>query len=392
MAAGTRESRIQLNLALLTAQEREMLQKYEGDPTGIHFLPFADILRKYGRNDEAIVVLEEGLRKYPNFHSARASLGRSLFYKGMFEAAKEQLDTVAQKSPDNLMAQRLRLKLCLALGLRDETKEALDHLKRIFPDDDFTRSVRESAALNDWRAAEEIVARELEKLGIAQLQIHAEPSAAPANPDAFFSTFQDSTRVPIVDTADMKGGLSFKDSSWQVPPEAPTYVDPSLQRDMARAEPLERVDQSALPAALRTGEGLSHIRGDSDRYLLLKGYRRIQPQQVLGDAGEGRRGAAGESGLESTTLAEIYAAQGLYIKACDIYERVLRENPADREKAARLAEIQSMARDQLQNRSADSQRRVSAQRDLDEQGRKLRWLELMLERLEARGAERGSEA
>ncbi|MGH7164309.1 MAG: tetratricopeptide repeat protein [Nitrospiraceae bacterium] len=76
------------------------------DPKSKAFIPLAEEYVRLGMLKEAVAVLEEGLKVYPNFITALVALGRA--YQQMGEAAKAKtlLEDSIRLSPDNLLAHR----------------------------------------------------------------------------------------------------------------------------------------------------------------------------------------------------------------------------------------------------------------------------------------------
>src|SRR6185312_9547163 len=83
------------------------LKKYQDDPSSRVFAPLAEAYRKAGLINEAIEVARDGLRIHPRFMGGRVALARALFDKRCYQEVVDELNTVVQDIPDNLVAQRL---------------------------------------------------------------------------------------------------------------------------------------------------------------------------------------------------------------------------------------------------------------------------------------------
>jgi hypothetical protein len=86
------------------------------------------------------------------------------------------------------------------------------------------------------------------------------------------------------------------------------------------------------PEALRSGASLAHVKGDEDRYLLLRGFRPVtldgyfsQMDAVGAHSLSTRNGA----GLERSTLAELYRSQGMTLRALETYGELLSSDPTN---------------------------------------------------------------
>jgi hypothetical protein len=70
------------------------------------FGPIAERFRRAGDLDRAISLCREGLRKFPDHISARVTLGWALLEQGKYDDAREELEQVLRRRPDNLAAIR----------------------------------------------------------------------------------------------------------------------------------------------------------------------------------------------------------------------------------------------------------------------------------------------
>lgn len=66
----------------------------------------AERFRRGGDLDRAIALCRDGLKRFPEQLSARVTLGWALLDKGQYDAARDELEQVLRKAPDNLAAIR----------------------------------------------------------------------------------------------------------------------------------------------------------------------------------------------------------------------------------------------------------------------------------------------
>ena len=92
------------------------LKKYHEDPTSRVFAPLAEAYRKAGLIEEALVVARTGKKLHPDFLGGRVVLARVLFDQKLYIEVIEELESVIQNAPDNLVAQRLLAESHLMLG------------------------------------------------------------------------------------------------------------------------------------------------------------------------------------------------------------------------------------------------------------------------------------
>ena len=88
-----------------------LIDKVAKDPQSKLFMPLAEEYMKCGMPDEAMMVLNDGLKVHPNFFSAKVTLGKVYLKKDQIGDAKAQFEEVIQASPDNLFAHRKLAKI-----------------------------------------------------------------------------------------------------------------------------------------------------------------------------------------------------------------------------------------------------------------------------------------
>jgi len=91
----------------LNARIHECRKRWEAAPLTRAFIPLADLLRRAGRNDEALAVLDEGLSRHPQAVGGLVTLARTLASAGRTTQAAEAAVRVLVCDPDNLVALEL---------------------------------------------------------------------------------------------------------------------------------------------------------------------------------------------------------------------------------------------------------------------------------------------
>jgi tetratricopeptide (TPR) repeat protein len=94
----------------------DLRKRLEKEPNSRLFAQLAEELRKDGEFEEAIRILRAGLARHPAYPSARMTLGRALFDTGDMAAARQELQSVLEGAPDNILASRLLAECLEALG------------------------------------------------------------------------------------------------------------------------------------------------------------------------------------------------------------------------------------------------------------------------------------
>ena len=270
----------------LTRTELAVVKRYTADPLGRTFLPVADILRNHKLVDESVELLMQGVERHPNFTVARVVLARELLAKGMAEESWATLEGASEPLHDNVLAQKIRLKLAVVLGHESRARETFAHIKmhRMF-DDDALR-LGEALEVMKFSAAREMLIRDLRKTG-----------------------------VPLM--FEGEGGTA---------PIAPTSALAPAVTALATVSPPQGVD--------------AERREETDNRM--DGFHVVPLREIFAAALE-QEGAGpmipGGVELDSLTLAEIYQRQGHFQKALEVNRRLLRLMPNSELLKRRIAEL-----------------------------------------------------
>lgn len=111
------------------------------DPESLAFAQLADLYRKAGRAGDAIALCRDGLRRYPQYATARLILVKSLIADGQLDAALAELEAMLEASPKDVQCHRLAAEASRRLGRLDAAVRHLQTVVELDPAD------RDSAAL-----------------------------------------------------------------------------------------------------------------------------------------------------------------------------------------------------------------------------------------------------
>ncbi|MCS6316817.1 MAG: tetratricopeptide repeat protein [Nitrospira sp.] len=114
------------------------------DPRSKEFLPLADEYIKVDMWQEAAAVLEDGLKAYPGFVTAMATLGRVYDQLAQPVKAKAILEEVVKQRPDNLRAHRILAKLYNSEGNADMALQSCMAILNANPYDEEALSIKRS--------------------------------------------------------------------------------------------------------------------------------------------------------------------------------------------------------------------------------------------------------
>jgi len=322
----------------------KLKERVEKDPNSKLFVPLAEEYRKEGMLDDAVQVLLDGIGRQPGYMSARVSLGKMYFEKGMLKEARAEFEAVIKAIPDNLFAHKKLAEIYRETGERDLAMKA------------YTTVLKLNALDEDAAAS----LREIEGGGSAQQTEAKLPPGGQPPPEE-----TPPYRVGDKETAhEEKGSPSaFGEVSL---PESPQSADEltalmkSLSGDTSGAE-------NTLPAKIsgedeileivdelsgETGEGVSFSDivesleisdsdiGDTSWEMKTedagsKIFPGETPSQSLPSAVSEKKGLSVED-------AGTWIAKGDYLAAMDIYRRILSADPGNRKALQSVQELKAL--------------------------------------------------
>lgn len=114
------------------------------DPHSKSFLPLAEEYCKVDMWEEAVSVLEEGLKHYPGFITAMVALGRAYDQLNQPTKARAVLEGAVKLSPENLRAHRTLIKIYISQGLTDAALQSCSVILAMNPKDEEALSAQAS--------------------------------------------------------------------------------------------------------------------------------------------------------------------------------------------------------------------------------------------------------
>jgi len=323
----------------LSPKIEELQKKVDKDPDSKIFLPLAEEYRKSGMIEEAITICQEGLKKHPNYVSARVVLGRAYMDLKRTIEAQAEFEEVISKIPDNLMANKFLGDIYFMQGNLNGALERYQTVLRLDP-------YNEEVSSN--------VKKILEKLG-QHLPISVPPEEAPGEPQ---SLSEDEQTEELAEEREeeppqMTIDLNEEEGSLSMPEERPE-------------EPQTQAPQPTLPLQ---EESTSHPPAVEE-------YTEPPLEPELPAIDEER------DELTTVTIAELYTKQGLYDKAIKVYKQLLEANPDNMELKFRYDQLLDRKKDE-ENRKKDAKRAPLVMEEEEEVIRKRKieilnkWLETL---------------
>lgn len=271
------------------------------NPTSILFARLADAFLASGDAKRAQEICRRGLRYRPSYVTGHVVMGKCHLASGRLEEARQEFQKALQLDADNLAAFWHLGQIDLQMGWEDL---ALQNFKRASLLDAFSRELAEQIA--------------------ALLPTCSEES----HPSQDEVSLSDAFQASLTDTEAAGGDVA----------EPPDHQDAALQPE-------------AVPTQLRGGEApdtepkeerdLAVLVREIDKHNAAPGLEEVTQSQ-----GPAQRRA---DPIATSTLAELYAVQGLVPRAIDVLEQVLARDPGNERVNARLQELREMASTSGQN-------------------------------------------
>jgi len=301
------------------AAEVQKLERYHAEnPQGRYFVPLANAYRKMGETEQAEALLREGLRRHPDYLSAHIVLGRCLADRGAADEAAAEFRHVLSVDPQNLIALRSLGELAGERGRSDEAARWYRELLAVDPMNEDARSALETLAA---------------------------PPPPPARAE---------WETPAPDADD--GGFLAGALDWTLPADAPDETPAASSRDDAagwgtieldavdvssgRDEPADSFDGMAfgsLDLAETAPEPPAGGSGAVGWDPLAEGSLDLDPPLYADAAPEE------DEEVVTETIAELYARQGFYDRAAEVYRELIRRRGGDPDLSLRLAEVEALA-------------------------------------------------
>ncbi len=284
-----------LNKLPLSRTEKAVVKRFEADPAGRSFLPVSDILRSHRKPDESLELLMQGVQAHPSFTVARVVLARELYNKGMVAEAWQILEASPVSLHENVLAQKLRLKLALLQGFDEFVQATHRHMQTYQMLDVDTKDLMATYEVSGPQVAREQLLKELRQRGI---EVHLSPPAA-------MRSFAGLARSPALPpTPELPSEASLAQAGADFMAQTAASVQQSFHV-VPLAEVFQPSDSAAMPATSATSVE-----------------------------------------LDTTTLGEIYVKQGHFTKALAIYKRLLHMTPNNELLKRRVIELARMEREQ----------------------------------------------
>lgn len=358
-------------MAAFTPSIEKLQKKLEKEPNSLIFLQLAEEFRKESEYEEALRTCKEGLRRHPNYWSARVAMGRIYLEMGDSERAREELEKVTKAVPDNLLANKLLGDIYMGSGRMADALKRYQIVQMLTPNDqEVVANLQKIEAQMMKTARAETHASPPAPPPPPKVETMVEPATAPAEPEAasapldlpsFLEKTAPGVRARTMDLMDSTMPQHSSVIPQAPPPEAmpetsyePVAVEqPETESDLAAmflesthsneipvAPSFGAVEEERFPASFTPSQMEGSVAGELvEEPEVVAGQRPEDRTQPMADKEKDDAGEFDGDELTTQTLAELYVQQGLTDKAVKVFQKLLLNDPGNPQIVQRLREL-----------------------------------------------------
>ncbi|MFQ5863833.1 MAG: tetratricopeptide repeat protein [bacterium] len=343
-----------------------LIDSLQKNPDSILFARLADSYLRKNRVDEAIQLCEKGLKRYPYYVTGHLILGKCYYAKKLYDQAEKEFKRVLLFDPKYLAAHKYYGDLMKEIGWENTCQMSYKKILEIDPFDETARSmvgdyIIEGESIHEEMDAIDSEFRESEKEpeSIGPMTVSAEEE------DLLFQEGEDKEKQILSQTDDEETEIDQKKA------EEFSYIlddifkdevvdkeSDKISRESQQAEPedltpeIPRETETYVSRPEMSEEDVGHDESDvgtveskfdeSDTQSEVdRSEEHFKPPFTPSKAPERpfepvKRKKSESEKIVTPTLGEIYAAQGQYAKAIDVFEMLLRKQPENEVYAQRI--------------------------------------------------------
>jgi tetratricopeptide (TPR) repeat protein len=307
----------------------KLLKKLDKEPNSLIFLQLAEEYRKESYYDDALEVCSEGLRRHPNYWSARVALGRIHKEMGHSDLAREELEKVIQAVPDNLLANKLLGDIYMELEMDEDALKRYKLVQMLTPaDGEVINNIQKlESRLSRTPSAPmpavtaEIHLREPENFSPTTVEMLVPKKLSEMQTEEFPHLNVQSDLPPFTDELPDFAEKTSPGVKTETPAE---FFDATMPASTAHSF------ANIEPQAEHNENHQSEVDGFDFPELDAPASNKVDSTQPIeGEADE----------LTTQTLAELYVQQGLIDKATKVYQKILLNEPDNKQIIQRLKEL-----------------------------------------------------
>ena len=308
----------------------KFLKVYQENPQSRVFAPLAEAYRKLGMVDNALSILNKGIRIHPEYALGYMTLASCQCDKGEFREAYKTLRPFVAANRDNVRLQDIFASICYKLGHYDEALETYKYLLFLNP--------------QDMVAADKV--KDLEEQLLARFQLPTrqgvKDQAEPASDysEKFIAPFKinDLPVGPGKDEVDEWTQVDFVEGKEESVPieegESWTFQNTLDRRSSeAPAWDIEEVEEALEVEKVEVAEEVEEVEEAEEAEEVRF--------SITEEVDDGPPEIEEEQPVVTLTLVDLYCAQGHLDKALEVVSKILELHPGDEKALLKYNEIKS---------------------------------------------------
>jgi len=338
----------------------KLKEKFEKDPNSKLFLPLAEEYRKEGMLDEAIEVLQRGIRKHAAYTSARVLLGKIYLEKGMLDEAKTEFESVVKIVPDNLFAYKKLADIYRNTGEAELAIKAFKSILKLNPmDEEAISSLRDVEAVVYPEQAVAVEEQHGETAPSLELRMPEEENVSVAPADISFAEGV-SSEVPDAPGEQTEEELNaFKDSLFggvdlggelESALKGSDQTEEAGQRSVAEEEASASADEFSFSDMDEMIENIESSSPGEPVILATEAEETIElfeePLQATGEHEHVRISFDEPTDAmhrgEDIAAADRFVADGKFVEAMGAYRKFLTVDPNNKKVLQRVEELRAL--------------------------------------------------
>jgi tetratricopeptide (TPR) repeat protein len=337
-------------MALYTPSIEKLQKKLEKEPNSLIFLQLAEEYRKEGYYEDALRACRDGLKRHPNYWSARVAMGRIFYEMADYEQARDELEKVIKAVPDNLLANKLLGDIYLQTDRPEDALKRYQIVQMLTPNDqDVVANIRKiESTFSQKSGTQSMPAPEInDRSPQASMVSNNNPNTTAEIPFPPIQFSDGNVQMPDQHFAEssFSGNASGVHSGGALP-ESLEKTSPVIffdARALTEQEMSEKSQDAAgfLEASQHDGFGSSSVTDFRSNQTMdsTAGSTKTEDQTQPMDEKEEDVAEHQADELTTQTLAELYVQQGLTEKAIKVYQKLLLNDPTNIQTINRLKEL-----------------------------------------------------
>jgi len=340
----------------------ELKEKIARNPSSRLFLQLAEEYRRSGNPEEAIAVLEEGLKHHPNYTAAKVCLAKALIDLNRLSEAKDILEEVVRVVPENLVANRALADIYYIQGNTEAALSRYELIQMYNPaDKEITERIEEIK--KSLLSVPGEIPQEPEEVEGGSIEVSEPPSTEVIKEEVEIAS------PPVEEVSKEEAPPADRGVSPEIASSSEAPLEKEVEPSSAEPIPPPDTDLSELKEVNETPSSeemvpeveldLTNIEGELpelETKLEINAppsEKKSTPPPPAEAEVKVEGSVSQEEEFLTPTMAELYERQGMFDKALEIYSRLLNKYPNSAELRDRIARVKARMEGKIGERTIE---------------------------------------